>query len=130
MMLTWGVSRPTTSGRATLLRSRSSRSGSRFIEHLNFGGSVAGALPCVAERRIACVFVAVNRDKRPRLRKLPSRSCFYQRGFRDGRTWITRALIPTEFSRARLRAPVLAKSVCFLFQDPRLLLCETQSRGS
>src|SRR5204863_2133869 len=29
-------------------------------------------------------------------------SCFYQRRFRDGRTWIIRALIPTEFSRARL----------------------------
>jgi len=32
----------------------------RFIEHLNFRAPIAGALPCVAERRIARVFAAVN----------------------------------------------------------------------
>jgi hypothetical protein len=54
--------------------------------------------PCVAERRIACVFVAVNRANALGFENFPG-SCFYQRGFRDGRTWITRALIPKEFSQ-------------------------------
>jgi hypothetical protein len=32
----------------------------RFIEHLDFSAPVTGALSCVAERRIARVFAAVN----------------------------------------------------------------------
>ena len=43
-----------------------------FIEHLDFSATIAGALPCVTERRFARVFVAVNRANALRLENFPA----------------------------------------------------------
>ena len=66
------------------------------IEHAYFCRRIASPLTCVAERIFACTRAAVNGAHSLRLEHLPA-ALFG--GFRDGRTWITRAGIEQSWLR-------------------------------
>jgi len=93
----------------------------RFIEHLNFGGTIAGALPCVAERWIACAFIAANRANALSLEKFPAALFLPARISRRSNLNDSGTDSHRIFTSTITSAPVLAKSV--YFSSGSRLLC-------